>query len=206
MPSSTTTDAAKGARGGPYAYAVRNKAVLTPRPDEPKRRVGVSRQLLVPRMFRVGKLPGGKPPVYREGMGCAVLGMLREEAMGEILGVLETAERTGTQYLFPVGGFEEARGRRDRGCILWMEPRGSEGGNEAPGQYATLDVDVQYGGKMPVHNLRLVLGEENVERLREKSALFRDNGMLVLAKARTVKAQEVLWRIQGCLAGPKDGA
>lgn len=181
---------------------MRSEEILTPTPDEPRRRMGVSRQLLVPKMFRVGKMPGGRPPVYREGMGGAVLGMLREEATGELLGILETAERTGTKYLFPVGGFEEARGRKDRGCVLWMAP-GSEGIDGAPGRYATLDVDVQYGAKMPVHNLHLVLGAENLERLRERSALFRDGGMLVLAKARTVKAQEALWRIQGCLAEEK---
>lgn len=89
-----------------------------------------------------------------------------------------------------------------------MAPGGSEGEGAAgtpPGQYATLDVEAQYGAKMPVHNLHLVLGEENLEKLRAESAFFRDNAMLMLAKPRTVAAQEKLWRIQGCLASPKEG-
>jgi hypothetical protein len=88
-----------------------------------------------------------------------------------------------------------------RGCVLWL-PR-EEG---AATKYATYDVEgAKYGQTMPVHNLRWLLGEEEVARLQAGSGLFRDSELVVLKqwpKASMMQLHLLLWRLQGYLPDP----
>ncbi|KAM0274883.1 hypothetical protein ACHAQH_007772 [Verticillium albo-atrum] len=83
-----------------------------------------------------------------------------------------------------------------RGCILWY----ADASTAAPGQWATLDIDgAKYEGKMPVHDLRRLLGDGHIARLRGEP-VFGENTLLVLGKRRTIEAQLLLWKLQGYLA------
>ncbi|SPN98683.1 uncharacterized protein DNG_01727 [Cephalotrichum gorgonifer] len=214
----TTTASAARAEGvgigiqpssrGPGAYVLLEESVLSTDQDKPAKRVGVSRRLMGARGWRTAKLPGGQLAVWREGMGGAVLDMLRNSVVSELLELAQEVEEEGKEYLLPMQSWEDAGDMKFRGCVLWSSPQetppgGAEGegeGEGAPGQYATLDLDVQYGSKVPVHNLHRVLGDEHLNRLRSESATFRDNNMVMLARVRTMKTQAKLWKIQGYLA------
>jgi hypothetical protein len=51
-----------------------------------------------------------------------------------------------------------------------------------------------------VHDLRKLLGEEGVEQLRGASGLFKEGGLFLLGRRRTLDLQLLLWKLQGFLA------
>jgi hypothetical protein len=58
---------------------------------------------------------------------------------------------------------------------------------------------VRFGSKLAVHNLRELLGEEHVRKLREGSELLRDGSLFLLGRQATVNLQMLLWKLQGYL-------
>jgi hypothetical protein len=73
--------------------------------------------------------------------------------------------------------------------------------------YATLDVEgANYASKVAVHDLRYLLGEEELERLRSKSNAFSDHNILILTHHKSLsmrKLHMLLWKLQGYLALPE---
>lgn len=211
--------AALAASEGPTARVVRSAAVLTPAPDNAKRRAGVSSQLVVPRGWRRAKMPGGEVPVYREGMGSVVLEGVRARVAENLLELARACEDGGGKFLLPMWEGDEWHHRR--GCVLFTAPEGPAGEESAvgevwaggaeeaarrapPGRYATVDLGflgLQFAAKLPLHNLRILLGEARLGELRAASALFRENRMLMLSRPRSRAAQVDLWRLQGLLEG-----
>lgn len=77
-----------------------------------------------------------------------------------------------------------------------------------------MDIEgVRFGGKLAVHDLRVILGEEHVGRLREESGLLREGSLFLLGRQATIQLQMLLWKLQGYMAWerqqdtpPADGA
>jgi len=104
-------------------------------------------------------------------------------------------------YVVNCEGWEDARGKAQVGCLLWLN--GAEGGGEeeAPGEFATLIVGEKKRRKIPVHDLRMLLGKQGCESLRgEALEIFGDGVLAVKHKRVTVDVQMKLWRLQGYLA------
>ncbi|KAG5746742.1 hypothetical protein H9Q69_003292 [Fusarium xylarioides] len=142
--------------------------------------------------------------VFREDMGDVLLGMFRRVAVDTLI---TRSCREGLwaphKFIRPVASWEEAKSIPGGGAILYIPKEDMEDANS----YATLDIeDASYASKMAVHDLRYLLGEEEVERLREKSELFRDQEILVLKNFRSGSMRALhllLWRLQGYLALPQ---
>ncbi|KAF4344364.1 hypothetical protein FBEOM_1758 [Fusarium beomiforme] len=142
--------------------------------------------------------------VFRPDMGDVILEMLRREAADTLI---TRSCREGLwapfKFIKPISGWEEARMINHASAILYIpkEPMGDMN------SYATLDIPgAVYGGKMAVHDLRYLLGEEELERLRKKSQVFRENDLLVLKSFRSGSMRALnllLWRLQGYLASPQ---
>ncbi|KAG9497618.1 hypothetical protein J7337_010479 [Fusarium musae] len=141
--------------------------------------------------------------IFRTDMGDVLLGMFRRLAVDTLI---TRSCREGLwaphKFIRPVASWEEAKSIPGGGAILYIPKEDMEDKNS----YATLDVeDASYGSKMAVHDLRYLLGEE-LERLREKSEVFRDHEILVLKNFRSGSMRALhllLWRLQGYLATPQ---
>ncbi|CAI4212847.1 unnamed protein product [Parascedosporium putredinis] len=93
---------------------------------------------------------------------------------------------------------DEARRRRRPAGTGALEVAPSD---DSPSFYSTYDVEgVRFGAKIPVHNLRVVLGPAHFAELRAASPIFRDTHMALLARVRSTRVQKLLWRIQGYMA------
>jgi hypothetical protein len=132
-------------------------------------------------------------------------------------------------YLVPCEkGWEGVGKSKQVGAILWVGPRGGDhelvtkGADvvkedeqdgeavaveaEGPGEFATLDSDKERKSKVPVHNLRLLLGDAYVEDLRKHAPKTFDSELVVLKNKRTtIDVQLRLWKLQGYLAKHEQG-
>ncbi|KAI1028402.1 hypothetical protein LB503_002536 [Fusarium chuoi] len=141
--------------------------------------------------------------VFRADMGDVLLGMMRRVAVDTLI---TRSCREGlwapNKFIRPVASWEEAKSIPGGGAILYIPKEDMEDMNS----YATLDAS--YGNKLAVHDLRYLLEEEELERLREKSQVFRDHEIFVLKNFRSGSMRALhllLWRLQGYLALPQIG-
>ncbi|KAM0496857.1 hypothetical protein D7B24_006951 [Verticillium nonalfalfae] len=155
------------------------------------RRAHLSRSGLLPRL------------VWPPHMHRLVLDLLRARAVDALLRLARLDAAPARGYLRPCASWAQInRDMPHRGCVLWSpgEAAVSAAAAETPGPWATLDIEgAKYEGKMPVHDLRRLLGDEHLARLRAEPA-FADSTLLVLGKRRTIPAQLLLWKLQGYLA------
>lgn len=113
-------------------------------------------------------------------------------------------------YLVGCVDWEDASSKPSVGAFLWT------GGNEndprdRPADFATLDLGMEGGlkggerkrkRKVPVYNLRTLLGLEKLAELREQlpNGLFARDVIAVKHKKMTVELQMQLWKLQGYIA------
>lgn len=143
--------------------------------------------------------------VWRSDMDDFVLEHHRRTAVDAL--IYRAKHNTGPDFKFlqPAANWEEVKTVEKRGCVLWLSDKVDPVANS----FATLDVeDVKFWSKMPVHNLTWLLGEREVQRLRESSKVFRDNQFIVLKLWRSASMRKLhllLWRLQGYQAQMKRG-
>ncbi|KAF4967461.1 hypothetical protein FSARC_4984 [Fusarium sarcochroum] len=139
--------------------------------------------------------------VWRPDLGDVVLKMLRREAVDVL--IMRSAKSKQEKFVKPVTSWEEAKGVVGGGSILWF-PKTPMGNTNS---YATLDIEgANFGGKMAVHDMTYLLGEEEAERLRNESEILRDQEISVLRnwKSESMRSLHLLlWRLQGYLAESK---
>lgn len=145
--------------------------------------------------------PDSKQAVWREDMGDMLLHMMRKQATDALVARGSRLHGPKHKFVEPCASWEDVKAVRQRGCVLWLP-----GTKDAAGQYATLDIEeAQYGRKMAVHNLRWLLGEEEVQRLRASAEVFQDGEIFVLKQwpsTSMMRLHLLLWRLQGYLAEP----
>lgn len=201
--------AVQSGAAGPKGRAVLRADVLTPQPDTPQKRDALSAQMMGPNSWLRAKMPGGKPPVWRERMGEGVLDLLRRDVSGRLLTMVKLgAGKPKLVPLLPGGG-----PYRTGGYVLWTSPEVGGGLSEdrwdvglgdsaAPGLYAVTALGRKpHMANVPVYNLRLLLGEEHLARLRGESELLRENRAVLAVRSGADRVQKGLWRLQGMLAG-----
>ncbi|KAF9760779.1 hypothetical protein IL306_004123 [Fusarium sp. DS 682] len=146
----------------------------------------------------------GVEKVFRSDMGDVLLEMLRRVAVDALI---TRSCRKGLwaphKFIKPVSSWEEAKTVPGGGAVLYIPKEPMEDINS----YATLDIeDAPFASKMAVHDLRFLLGEEELERLRKTSQVFREHELLVLKNFRSGSMRALhllLWRLQGYLALPQ---
>lgn len=158
------------------------------------------------------KILGPKFPVWREDMDSYLLRLLRRQAtqcLIRLAGMVETADRN---YILKAGSWEDAKQRIHIGCVLYLGPlpqatdediteSTAPGLVPPPARLCNLRLEEKGPGtRVPIHDLRLLLGERNVARLRRRKALFRDGELFVVKGVRTGNLQMQLWRLQGYMA------
>lgn len=150
--------------------------------------------------------PDSKNAVWREDMGDMLLQMMRKQATDALAVRGNRLHEPKHRFLEPCASWKDVEAVRLRGCVLWLPEKKEKGAY----QYATLDIEgAQYGRKMLVHNLHWLLGEREVQRLRDSAQLFRDGEIFVLKQwgsTSMMKLHLLLWRLQGYLAEPGPGS
>jgi hypothetical protein len=144
-----------------------------------------------------------KNVVWREDMGSLVLELMRRRAVEELVYYARLSEdATRNPYVVRCDTWEgvlDPAYNGHRGCVLWFGREGEDG----PGSRAIMDIpDVRFGKKIPVHNMRALLGLEYITRLKEEAGVFRKGFLFMLARGRTMDLQLKLWKLQGYLAHP----
>lgn len=135
-------------------------------------------------------------------MSSVLLGMMRRHAVDALVQRSNRAPESKVKFFQKCASWEEIKGVTARGCVLWVP---EDQGNASTASYATFDVDgAAYDGKLAVHDLRRLLGGEELARLhREADDMFADGSLLVLRRWKSRSMQRLhllLWRLQGYLA------
>ncbi|KAK0754913.1 hypothetical protein B0T18DRAFT_435149 [Schizothecium vesticola] len=137
-----------------------------------------------------------KQAVWRDDMEVFLLAAMRRRAVEDLLFYAGLVEQQGRKYLARCASWDEVQGHKHRGCLLVLD----SGGAEIP-PLSTIGIKgARFGGELVVHDLRRLLGEEGMEQLRGTSGLFREGGLFLLGRRRTLDLQLALWKLQGFLA------
>ncbi|CAG9942288.1 unnamed protein product [Clonostachys rosea f. rosea IK726] len=142
---------------------------------------------------------------FAPNTGDLLLGMLRRAAVDALIARSNRTQPPLDKFIQPVKSWEEIGLVRRRGCILWLPTRQSQDQEKeglAKTRYATYDLkDVAYDRKMPVHDLKWLLGDEEVARLRADAPDIFGSGELFVLKTwkshSMVNLHLLLWRLQG---------
>ncbi|KAB5576014.1 hypothetical protein GE09DRAFT_1053471 [Coniochaeta sp. 2T2.1] len=143
--------------------------------------------------------------VWREDMGGLVLELMRRRTVEELVYYAKLSEDTSRNaYIVRCKTWEDIKKPEyngHRGCVLWFSSDGEDW--EGPGPRAIMDVPgVRFGGKIPVHNMNRLMGDEHSERLRRETEIFGKGSLFMVVRARTMEVQLKLWKLQGYLAYP----
>jgi hypothetical protein len=141
---------------------------------------------------------------WREDMHEFILRLMRRRIVENLVAL--TNLKRG--YVVGCSGWEDALAKPQIGAFLWTGGAGEmEEGMDAPPEFATLDTTIgrkeeSKTKKIPVHNLRRLLGKDKLAELREKlpSGIFKRDVVVLKHKQQTVDVEMQLWRLQGFLA------
>lgn len=139
--------------------------------------------------------------VYRSDMSDLTLSLLRKHVVSTLhsRATPKAADSRPEKFLQPCASWDDVSKVLLRGCVLWL-PK-TEKATQRIGKYATLDIDSQFGGKLPVHNLAWLLGEKEYQNLITHD-LFSRNEIIILTQWPTttmMRLHQLLWRLQGFL-------
>jgi len=115
-------------------------------------------------------------------------------------------------YVVGCSGWKDALAKPQVGAFIWTGGNGEQDeGVDIPPEFATLDVSAGQQGenrtkKIPVHNLRRLLGMEKLAELRAKlsSGIFGKEVVVLKHKKVVVDVEMQLWKLQGYLAEYRD--
>jgi hypothetical protein len=142
---------------------------------------------------------------WHSEMDVVVLKLLRRRVFDALLYFGKKSGEEHRKYVVKCEGWNDVKALKHRGCLLFLGPAEAAAPDSKP-QYvpprlSVMDVGpVKYESKLAVHNLRVLLGEEGISRLRQESALFRDGSLFLLGRQATVKLQMLLWKLQGYMS------
>jgi hypothetical protein len=199
--SDTTTGSARLRRSPITSYTLSRKSLVDMVGGRNKKYLS----LLTAIRSGMAVAPDSRDAVWREDMGGLLLGMMRKHVTDALIARGNRPHGPRDKFIQSCVNWKDVEGVRMRGCVIWL-PENSDG----PRQYATLDVEgAQYGRKMVVHNLRWLLGDEEVQRLRDSAEVFREGEIFVLkqwASRSVMRLHLLLWKLQGYLAEPDTGS
>ncbi|KAH7141386.1 hypothetical protein B0J13DRAFT_556743 [Dactylonectria estremocensis] len=158
--------------------------------------------------IRQGTATAGLEPdtlIWRSDMHEFLLKQQRRYVVDALIYRAQRSVKPEYRFLKGVANWNNAKMVDKKGCVLWQADRV----DPIADSYATMDLNnPKFAEKMPVHNLTWLLGEEELQRLRESSKVFRDNKIVVLKLWRSESMRKLhllLWRLQGYQAEKRRG-
>jgi hypothetical protein len=153
----------------------------------------------------VGQTKMARHAVWRDDMADFVLELMRRRAVEELASLARLVDTDARKYLTlcPTWGQVKLAKSAHRGAYLWVGNQ--EGGmvEEEPARLSTMDVEgSKFGGRVVVHNLKLLLGDEHMARLLEEAPLLKTGHLFLLGRQRTLGLQLKLWKLQHYMLAP----
>jgi hypothetical protein len=142
---------------------------------------------------------------WRHDMDSVLLELTRRRVVEGLCHFAQMVQQQDRAYIVKCERWTDAPTFNHRGCLLYLGPpegASTEAGSEyIPPRLSTMDMGkVRFGSKLAVHNLRELLGEGHVGRLRQESELLRDGSLFLLGRQATVNLQMLMWKLQGYMA------
>ncbi|KAI6381487.1 hypothetical protein MCOR25_001180 [Pyricularia grisea] len=172
---------------------------------------GRSKSRVVVRMAARAQAENPNTVVYRADMDTYVLELMRERTMEQLMHYAHICDAPvkPKRYIVRCEGHwdqvqTQAQMQTHRGCVLWM---GDCDDKEVkrPGEFETVTLQgVKLHGVLPVHDLTVLLGPENVKRLRVGSIMFSEGSTFLLGGQPSTRLQMKLWKLQGYLASYRE--
>jgi hypothetical protein len=194
----------------PNAYILSRQTVYSAMMSKVPSKYRNGHAKLLARRSRYREVISGRDTVWRQDMGPFLLDLQRRRAVDMLLYLSEMCEgEEARRYLRPCKTWGDVKEVGTGGCVLWypIKDDGQSGSwpTEEPGsipdEYATIDVHgLKQTTRLAIHNLIMLLGAEQLDRLRQNSRIFRDNTLVWLGRKRTTDVQMRLWKLQGYLA------
>ncbi|KAI1390535.1 uncharacterized protein F4822DRAFT_153712 [Hypoxylon trugodes] len=143
--------------------------------------------------------------VWREDMDSYILQIMRQDIVNDILYLSRLCTEGGRYYIVKCYGWDDVKFKH-KGAVLWFGPEGNEDSSNVPGQFATCET--QKTGiqgetvymSLAVHNMPMLLGEDEASRIQKEAGALKDGTLFMLAGRRTTKLQMKLWKLQGYMA------
>jgi hypothetical protein len=142
---------------------------------------------------------------FRADADTFILELMRRRTVEELVHVSSLEKG----YIVPCGYEKEndlspidcAKGKKNVGAILWMGKSTAAATMDdmpEPGEFATVGLPNGRREKMPVHNLKTLLGEKHLTDLRNKTqGKFGTEVVVLRTKRVTINVQLRLWKLQG---------
>ncbi|KAI1774401.1 hypothetical protein F4818DRAFT_442547 [Hypoxylon cercidicola] len=147
--------------------------------------------------------------VWRKDMDTYILDLMRQAIVDDMLYLSRLCSEEGRHYIVKCYGWGDVQ-HKHKGAVLWFgepeEGAGSDQASNEPGPFATFDIqkeDIQgetMTTSVAVHNVPMLLGSEQAERIRKEAAALKDGSIFMLAGRRTADLQMKLWKLQGYIA------
>ncbi|KAL2263290.1 hypothetical protein VTK26DRAFT_7480 [Humicola hyalothermophila] len=161
------------------------------------------------RLFRISDrgpthlTPALGAATWRDDMDAVLLELMRRRVVEGLLHFAGMVEREGRKYVVRCREWDEVKGLKHRGCLLVLGGGMRDGGGGGVPRLSTMEIEgVRFGGRLAVHDLETLLGEEHTARLRKESALLGEGELFLLGRRATIKLQMLLWKLQGYMAYP----
>ncbi|GAP92630.1 putative esterase-like protein [Rosellinia necatrix] len=142
--------------------------------------------------------------VWREDMSSFILSRIRQGIVEDLLYLSNLCVDDSRHYIIKCHGWDDVQSKRE-GAILWLgntaEPNQAPNPDIQPGPFAIYNIAKDNRTtSLAVHNLPMLLGTEDIAKVRQEAAVLADGSLFVLAGRRTANLQVKLWRLQGYLA------
>ncbi|KAK3308275.1 uncharacterized protein B0T15DRAFT_524031 [Chaetomium strumarium] len=142
---------------------------------------------------------------WHSEMDVVVLELIRRRVFDALLYFAKKSGEEDRKYIVKCERWNDTKALKHRGCLLFLgQPEGATPESTpqyVPPRLSVMDVGpVKYGSKLAVHNLRVLLGEERIARLRQESELLSGGSLFLLGRQATVKLQMLLWKLQGYMS------
>ncbi|RYP78247.1 hypothetical protein DL771_000724 [Monosporascus sp. 5C6A] len=203
--ASIVADANVGAKGGrpygPSAYALARKDLFAAFKTEGSGLINAHKKLFGGSSSRYRTF-GGRA-VWREDMDTYILDLMQREVVDHLLYLSRLCAEQGRYYVVRCYGWDDVQ-HKHKGALLWFQ--NETDGETPPGPFATFDTQTRnlQGENNPVtvavHNMPMLLGDEQAARLKSEARVFGEGSIFMLAGRRTTGLQANLWRLQGYLA------
>ncbi|KAI0452284.1 hypothetical protein F5B21DRAFT_350063 [Xylaria acuta] len=146
--------------------------------------------------------------VWREDMDSFILDRMRRGIVQDLLYLSRLCVEDSRYYIVKCHGWGDVQ-HKYKGSVLWfgdtVEPGNAAEPGVQPGPFATYDFTKDaVSTSVAVHNIPMLLGTENSEKVRREAAVFADGSLFMLARRRTTNLQLKLWKLQGYLVDYKE--
>ncbi|KAL2132236.1 hypothetical protein VTI74DRAFT_4059 [Chaetomium olivicolor] len=145
---------------------------------------------------------------WRVDMDGVVLELMRRRVVEGLVHLARKSEEDEREYVIRLEKWRHAENYNHRGCLLWLGQEETPEQDQKvqrqgpPQQHVPRLSKMRMGpertwGTLAVHNLGMILGRENVSRLREESKLFSEGSLFLLGRRASIQLQLLLWKLQG---------